>query len=154
MNPTMTFGWTFGWTCLHNAAHYNQFGVYQFISEHVANINPETKYHGWKSTPFHFAAMSGNFQICKFIVDGVEDLSPRDEDNCTPYDYARKNGHSDICIYIDEVRNQRNGVNLISTDEIMLKAEGGWPYKSMAKYFPAKHKDPVQSPKSTSCVIS
>ena len=154
MNPTMTFGWTFGWTCLHNAAHYNQFGVYQFISENVANINPQTKYHGGKSTPFHFAAMSGNFQICKFIVDGVEDLSPRDKDNCTPYDYARKNGHSDICIYIDEVRNQRNGVNLISTDEIMLKAEGGWPYKSMAKYFPAKHKDPVQSSKSTSCVIS
>jgi hypothetical protein len=154
MNPTMTFGWTLGWTCLHNAAHSNQFGVYQFISENVAKINPETKYCGRKKTPFHFAAMCGNFQICKFIVDGVEDLSPRDKANCTPYDYARQNGHSDICIYIDEVRNQRNGVNLISADESMLKAEGGWPYKSMDKYFPPKHKDPVQSSKSTSCVIS
>ena len=151
MNPRMTFR-SRDWTCLHNAAEFNQFGVFKFISENVPNINPKT--HAMKITPFHLAAQGGHFEICQFIIEAIDDLSPKDDKNCTPYDYARHSGREDICIYIDEVRNKRNGVNLISTDESMLKAEGGWPYKNMAKYFPPKHKDPVQSSKSTSCVIS
>ena len=144
MNPIMTFStYRDDWTCLHNAALFGQFDVFQFISESVANINPKSK--TMKITPFHLAAQQGYFKICKLIIDAVEDLSPKDNNDCTPYDYALKNNHSDICMYIDKVRNQRNGVDLISTDESMLKAEGGWPYENMASFFPAKHNDPVES---------
>ena len=145
MNPRMTFYPYVDWTCLHNAALFGCFGVFQFLSENVSNINPKLKGDRRKRTPLHLAACYGHFEICKLIIDAVEDLSPKDNNDCTPYDYALKNNHSDICMYIDKVRNQRNGVDLISTDESMLKAEGGWPYENMASFFPAKHNDPVES---------
>ena len=146
MNPRMTFFPYIDWTCLHYAAVFDRLDVFQYISENVSNINPKAK-GDWRKevTPFHLAAQYGNFEICKLIIDAVEDLSPRDHDNCTPYDYARRKGYSDICFYIDKVRNQRNGGNLMSTDESMLKAEGGWPYKKMHKFFPAKKNDQAQS---------
>ena len=150
MNPRMTFFPYNDWTCLHWAALLDRFDIFQFISKNVANVNPKAR-NSSQDTPLHLAARYGHFDICKFIVDAIEDLSPKNGNNNTPYDYARENGYSDICIYIDKVRNERNGVNLISSDETMLKAEGGWPYKNMAKFFSTKNKDPVQS---SSCVIS
>ena len=144
MNPIMTFStYRDDWTCLHNAALFGCFGVFQFLSENVSNINPKLKGDRRKRTPLHLAACYGHFEICKLIIDAVEDLSPKDNNDCTPYDYALKNNHSDICMYIDKVRNQRSGLSLISTDESMLKAEGGWPFKNMASFFPAKHNNPV-----------
>ena len=159
MNPRMTFFPYKDWTCLHNAAQIGQFEVFKFISKSVTNINPKAR-QSTMNTPLHIAANGGYFEICKLIIDAIEDFSPKDSRNWTPYDYASRNGHLDICIYIDEVRNQRNGLNLISKDESKLKAEGGWPYKNMAKFFPAKNDgnatmDPAQDPsQSSSCVIS
>ena len=153
MNPRMTFFPYNDWTCLHNAALWDRFDIFQFISKNVANVNPKARKLSL-DTPLHLAACYGHFDICKFIIDAIEDVDPKDDDNNTPYDYARNKGHSDICVYIEQVRNQRNGVNWRSADETMLEAEGGWPYTNMAKYFPAKHNDPAQSSKSTSCVIS
>lgn len=137
MNPSMTFShMDSDWTCLHNAANFDQFDIFQFISESVANINPKSKI--MKLTPLHLAAQSGHFNICKFIIDAIEDLDPKDFVDDTPYDKARRRGNSsDICMYIDKVRSQRNGVKFTSTDESMsiLKADGGWPYKNMADFF-------------------
>ena len=145
MNPRVTFYPYTDWTCLHSAVVCDQFDVFQYISQNVSNINPMAKDDWRRYTPLHLAAQCGNFKICKFIIDGIEDLSPRDHNNRTPYDYARRKGYSDICLYIDEARNQRNGGILMSQDESMLKAEGGWPYKSMHKFFPAKKSDLAQS---------
>ena len=149
MNPRMTFLPYIDWTCLHYAALFDRLDVFQYISENVSNINPEAKGDRRKLTPLHLAAQHGNFEICKLIIDGIEDLSPRDHNNHTPYDYARRKGYSDICLYIDKARNQRNGGNLMSNDESMLKAEGGWPYKNMHKFFPVKKRDQPQ-PKQAS----
>ena len=152
MNPTMTFStYRDDWTCLHNAALFGRFDVFQFISENVANINPKSK--TMKTTPFHLAAQQGYFKICKLIIDAVEDLDPKDHSDRTPYDDALERGNSsDICVYIVKVRSQRNGVDFTSTDEsmLLLNAEGGWPYKNMAKFFPAKNNDPAKS----SCTLS
>ena len=145
MNPRVTFIPYIDWTCLHNAAVFDRLDVFQYISENVSNINPQAKGDRRKVTPLHLAAQYGNFEICKLIIDAIEDLSPKDHDNYTPYDYARRKGYSDICFYIDKVRNQRNGGNLMNTDESMLKAEGGWPYKNMHKFFPSKKNDPAKS---------
>ena len=88
----------------------------------MTNINPKAR-QATRNTPLHLAADDGYFEICKLIIDAIEeeDLSPKDRANWTPYDYASRNGHLDICIYIDEVRNQRNGLNLINEDESKSK---------------------------------
>ena len=112
----------------------------------MANINPKSKTK--KITPFHLAAKRGHFNICKLIIDAIEDLDPKDHLDLTPYDYALERGNSsDICIFIEKVRSQRNGVDFTYTDEsmLMLKAEGGWPYKNMAKFFSAKNNDPAKT---------
>ena len=148
MNPRMTFFPYIDWTCLHFAAVFDRLDVFQYISENVSNINPKAKGDRRKVTPLHLAAQHGNFEICKLIIDAIEDLDPKNHLGLTPYDYAlRHENSSDICIYIEKVRSQRNGVDFTSTNEsmLMLKAEGGWPYQNMAKFFPAKINDPVQS---------
>ena len=76
MNLMMAFNaYKDDWTCLHNAALFGQFDVFQFISESVANINPKSK--TMKITPFHLAAQRGHFNICKLIIDAVENLEPK-----------------------------------------------------------------------------
>ena len=69
MNPMTVNTFKDDWTCLHNAALFGRFDVFQFISESVANINPKSKTKN--ITPFHLAAQGGHFNICKLIIDAI-----------------------------------------------------------------------------------
>ena len=51
-------------------------------------------------TPLYAAANNGHFEICKLIVENVEDKNPAYNSGYTPVDIAAKNGHFDICILI------------------------------------------------------
>ena len=63
-------------------------------------------------TPLHEAASRGNFEICKFIIDQVEDKNPANETGHTPFHIAakhdRNNSHFDICQLIFEATGFHN----------------------------------------------
>ena len=51
------------------------------------------------ATPLHLAALNdrkGHFEICKLIVENVEDKNPAAKDGSTPRYIAAKRGHFDI----------------------------------------------------------
>ena len=77
---------------------------------HASNeINPESK-NG--STPLHFAANYGHYDICRFITEKINVKNPRSSRNgSTPLHTAAANGHTNVCrLIIDLVvdKNPRN----------------------------------------------
>ena len=48
-------------------------------------------------TPFHFASDKGHFDICKLIIDNVNDKNPSQNDGETPLHNAANGGHFEIC---------------------------------------------------------
>jgi ankyrin repeat protein len=44
-------------------------------------------------TPLHYAAENGHVELCRLIMDAVEDISPKSKDKTTPLQLAAKNGH-------------------------------------------------------------
>ena len=47
-------------------------------------------------TPLHIAAITGNFAMCKMIIENVKDKNPRNNNRITPLHFAVKNGHFSI----------------------------------------------------------
>ena len=90
----------------------------------------EDKWKRTSKTPFHVAAECGNITICKIIVEHLEDISPRNRFGETPYDFALRNFHFDVCFYINDVKTLRSN----SEEEFTLDI--GWPFKnSWSKIF-------------------
>ena len=50
-----------------------------------------------KLTPLHIAAQNGNVELCRLIMDNVDDEDPKDEMGYTPLFLAARNGHIDVC---------------------------------------------------------
>ena len=55
------------------------------------------------STPLHLAAQSGHLDICKIIIDNIDDVSPEDNNGRTPLYIAAQNGHLGIFKFINQV---------------------------------------------------
>ena len=51
-------------------------------------------------TALHLAARTGCLNICKVIIENINDLNPLDKGKRTPLDYAISHGHNDICEFI------------------------------------------------------
>ena len=57
------------------------------------------------ATPLHMAAYKGYFEICKIIIENVEDKNPSRNDGTTPLYMAAQFGHFKICkLIMDNVQ--------------------------------------------------
>ena len=50
--------------------------------------------------PLHFAAMSGQIQMCEKILGNVGNKCPKDNIGKTPLHYAAENGYYDVCLLL------------------------------------------------------
>ena len=60
----------------------------------IVNKNPRDK---CGMTPLHMAAQKGHLEVCKMIMECLEDKNPIDRLGETPLHFAAKNGHFDTC---------------------------------------------------------
>ena len=100
-------GDTHGYTPLHLAAHSGHLEVYKAIVERIKRVGPgreptiKGRYcfgfddfinpranSGW--TPLHEAAIRGQKDVCKYILENVENKSPLDHVDMTPLDVAKE----------------------------------------------------------------
>ena len=59
-------------------------------------------------TPLHIAAEKGHFDICKLILENMEDKNPAMFGRKTPLAIAALNGHIDICkLIIENLENKK-----------------------------------------------
>ena len=49
------------------------------------------------NTPMHIAASRGNFDICKFIIENIDDKNPANNNGITSLHIAAHNGELGIC---------------------------------------------------------
>ena len=87
---------------------------------------------GYHYTPLHEAASIGNFDICKFIIDQVDDKNPANDNGYTPFhmaaNYYRNTeiwGHFEICQLIFEATGFQNPSNEYGLTPLCLAAYNG-----------------------------
>ena len=47
-------------------------------------------------TPLHSAAENGHVELCRLIMDVIEDIFPKTEDKTTPLHLATRGGHTAV----------------------------------------------------------
>jgi len=53
-------------------------------------------------TPLHSTAWQGHLEVCRLIIENVQDKNPADEHKKTPLHFAVEEGHEKICRLIIE----------------------------------------------------
>ena len=84
-------------------------------------------------TPLHEAASIGNFDICKFIIDQVNDKNPANDAGTTPFhmaanyyrDSSENDGHFEICQLIFEATGFQNPPNINGATPLHSAAYNG-----------------------------
>ena len=85
----------YGYSILHTAAMDDNPKIYQMIMKKNNDKNPmNPKY---RNTPLHEAARNNHIEVCKVILNGVQEWNPKDLWGETPYDIAKKLDHNNIC---------------------------------------------------------
>ena len=97
----------YGSTVLYNAAILNNVQIYQMVMEKNIDKNPIHQEFG--NTPLHEAAGKNRFELCKVILNGIQDWNPKDRCGKTPFDYAKEKGHKNICELFESAHPNQRG---------------------------------------------
>ena len=73
---------------------------------HLIDKNPTSCVDG--KTPLHAAAMGGHFEVCKLIVENVENINPPDHSGHTPLHEVAERGDYKIFRYIANSIDDKN----------------------------------------------
>ena len=92
---------------MHNAAIVDNVQMYQMLMEKYIDKNPIHPRFG--NTPLHEAAENNRFEVCKVILNGIQDWNPRDNYGKTPYDYAKEKGYKNICELFESAHPKQRG---------------------------------------------
>ena len=74
---------------------------------------------------FQTAAKSGNFPVCKFMLQNMGNPNPADEDKVTAFHYAAENGHWEICCLIIKYLKHKNPGDVRGLTPLHLAAQNG-----------------------------
>ena len=77
-------------------------------------------------TPLHCAAINGNLEKCKLILNNVDDINSKCEDGNTPFHWATMNGHLDVCRLFIERNNDKNPCNNDGVTPLHMAAQNGY----------------------------
>ena len=121
-----------GYTILHCAAAATidpEAGaeLYRLIMNEVQDKNPKDDVG---ITPLHFAASHGNFEVCKLIVESVDEKNPATtESRTTPLHYAAQFGDTDIFRLIFEKVQDKNPPDSTGNTPLHFAARGVYGYE-------------------------
>merc|ERR1712062_391601 len=90
-------------TPYHLAAAIGDLKAFKLMFDSFGNL-------GWLAygrTPLHFAAYHGHLDICKFLIEKIKDINPRDIYHETPLHKAASKGHLAICQMILRYTNKK-----------------------------------------------
>ncbi len=107
-----------GLTVVHLAARENHLPVLSYLLEQGAEVNPDNSPSG--NTPLHLAAEKGYLGIVKHLVQRGADFNLTNNNNRTPLDLARREGHREVIQFLENYivaqRSTYNTVHLISNE--------------------------------------
>ena len=106
---------------IHMAAAAGNLDLYQLMMLKLAGMN-QTDIFG-KVPPIFPAAL--NYDMCKFIIENVDDKNPAMHNGSTPLHTAAKNGHYEICQLLISNVNEKNPAKHDETTPLYLAAQNG-----------------------------
>ena len=78
-----------------------------------------------KCSPLHLAAECGNLELCRYIIDAIEDKNPKDFSGETPLHWAAEKGHYEVCKLILEKIGDKNPKDVYGNTPLQIAAERG-----------------------------
>ena len=104
------------------AAFKGHLEIYDFISRRLREKNPgkTSSLNREGRTPLHWAALKGQFGVCKLIIENTSNKNPAEsgcptsktkEDGHTPLHLAANNGHLEVCKLIMDNLTDKNPGN-------------------------------------------
>ena len=85
----------------------------------------KNKYCMVKCSPLHIAAECGNLELCRYIIDRIEDKNPKDFIRETPLHWAAEKGHYEVCKLILEKISDKNPKDFYGNTPLEIAAENG-----------------------------
>ena len=76
--------------------------IFEWLYDDLDEKNPKIYCRYRERTLLHLAAENGHYNICKKIIENVQDKNPSDEKGWTPLHLAALFGHLKVCEYILE----------------------------------------------------
>ena len=82
--------------------------IFEWLYDDLDEKNPKIYCRLSEKTLLHLAAENGHYNICKKIIENVQDKNPSDENGWTPLHLATLFGHLKVCEYILENIDEKN----------------------------------------------
>lgn len=123
----------------------NNLFLIKLIVNEMENKNPTI----FTGTLLHEAAIYGNFEVCKFIIEQIEDTNPWDQFNKnTPLHEAARKGHFTVCtLFVKYTRNLNPRNNKGKTPFDLAKENGHDKICKLIKSVNIKQNDTSRNPK-------
>ena len=90
------------------------------IIKNVEDKNPRNHFVG--TTPLHLAARRGHLEVCKLIIEFIENKNSQNKWNGTPLHEAAGYGHLQVCKLIIENIEDKNPKNNLGDTPLHLAA--------------------------------
>lgn len=88
-----------GWTPLHYAATKGHISIIKLLLTHYAYIDAESPN---KTTPLMMAAMYGTFEAVKLLIEEGADVSLKNEQGLTAFDFAKRANREDSAALLEK----------------------------------------------------
>ena len=85
--------------------------IFEWLYDGLEEKNPKIHCRYKERTLLHLAAGYGHYNICKKIIENIQDKNPSDENGWTPLHSAALFGHLKVCEYILENIDEKNPKN-------------------------------------------
>ena len=80
---------------------------YEIIKEESESTEENLKKFNFKATPLHIAAVNGNLDLYKLIMNNVDEVNPETNNGKTPLHMAVTNGHMELSkMIIERIENK------------------------------------------------
>ena len=97
----------YGFSILHNAAIDDNPKIYQMVMKKNKDKNPMSP--KYRNTPLHEAVTNNHIEVCKVILNEVQEWNPKDILGETPYDIAKRLDHKNICELFESAHPKQRG---------------------------------------------
>jgi ankyrin repeat protein len=104
------------------AADFGQLEVFKMM---FVAVDEKSPLDTLRYTPFHYAAMSGRLDVCKFIIENKVDPNIRGTDGETPLHLAAQSGHLTAFKFLFHVVNNKNPLTDFKCTPLHYAAESG-----------------------------
>ena len=132
------------WRPLHHAVIHDFFDGAELLISKMNDFNISVDiFDGYGNTPLHFAAMRGNIEIAKLLIENGADINSKNKQNETPLDKAKQCGYGyivqELKALFEEIENFKCVQKMF--EEIMIEEDDEDSDDATEVYYSSENED-------------